>query len=124
MRIDRSYLSTMTIAKTAADAACQGPLECLSSSARTSCLAASLGAGLPRTTLIERLMREHNWTHLCAWRHAHGYSKSEVASRLGVHRMTYELIEDGTVDLGPWLAPALEWILVSAIDRKAHPNRR
>lgn len=35
-----------------------------------------------------------------------------MANRLNVHLSTYELIEDGTVDLGPWLLPAVEKILL------------
>lgn len=53
----------------------------------------------------------HEWTAMRAWRHWRGYSKTEAARRLGVQVSTYELIEDGTVELGPFLQPTVESIL-------------
>lgn len=65
-----------------------------------------------RSTVVLALMRTHGWTSLRAWRHWRGYSKAHMARRLDVHPSTYELIEDGTVDLGPWLLPAVEKLLL------------
>jgi DNA-binding XRE family transcriptional regulator len=62
--------------------------------------------------VVQGLMNTHGWTRLRAWRHWLGYSKTEMARRLDVHRPTYELIEDGTVELGPWLLPAIEQLLL------------
>ena len=70
------------------------------------------GCGSSRSSVVQALMKAHGWTSLRAWRHWRGYSRAQVARRLGVHPATYELIEDGTVELGPWLLPAVEKILI------------
>ncbi|MGE8449521.1 MAG: helix-turn-helix domain-containing protein, partial [Pseudomonadales bacterium] len=82
--------------------------ELLSASARLSLWVPARGGDPLRTTVIRRLMTTHGWTSLRAWRHWRGYTKAEMARRVGVHLYTYEVIEDGKVDLGPWLLPAVE----------------
>lgn len=61
-----------------------------------------------RPSEIEALMQHHRWTALRAWRHWTNKSKSEMASYLGMHTATYEYAEDGEVELGTWVLPALE----------------
>ncbi|MGE8449526.1 MAG: hypothetical protein ACN6OP_02660 [Pseudomonadales bacterium] len=40
------------------------------------------------------------------------YARTQVARRLGVHPCHFEWTEGGTVELGPWLPPAIENILL------------
>ena len=86
---------------------------CLSASARQSlCLLAQQNA-CPPPAEIQDLMVSHDWTVMRAWRHWRGYSKTEAARRVGVQVSTYELIEDGTVELGPFLQPTVESVLLA-----------
>lgn len=62
----------------------------------------------PRPSEIESLILEHGWTPLRAWRHLRQKTKSEIAWHLGVHLSTYEVLEEGEVDVGLWVLPALE----------------
>lgn len=57
---------------------------------------------------ILRLMREHGWSALRAWRETHSLSRIEVANRLDLMLNTYLLLEDGLVPLCEWTAPFLE----------------
>lgn len=86
--------------------------ELLSASARLSLWALARGGDPLRSAVIRRLMMTHDWTSVRAWRHWRGYSKVEMARRMGVHLCTYEVIEEGKVDLGPWLLPAVEKVLL------------
>ncbi|MFJ3464408.1 hypothetical protein [Achromobacter spanius] len=84
----------------------------LNTSARLSMWILERGEQRAPSAVIQALMKAHGWTCLRAWRHWGGYSRAEVARRLGVHLASYELIEDGTVDLGCWLQPAVELLLL------------
>lgn len=84
----------------------------LNTSARLSMWILERGGQRAPSAVIQALMSAHGWTCLRAWRHWAGYSRAEVARRLGVHLASYELIEDGTVDLGCWLQPAVELLLL------------
>lgn len=84
---------------------------CLSTSALLSMWVLARAGGPLRSAVVQSLMNTYGWTSLRAWRHWRGHSKAEVARRLDVHLPTYELIEDGTVELGPWLLPAVEKLL-------------
>ncbi|MCZ8404617.1 helix-turn-helix domain-containing protein [Achromobacter xylosoxidans] len=86
--------------------------EGLSTSALLSLWLRSRPPGPLRCSVVRALMSAHGWTSLRAWRHWRGHSKAEMARRLNIHLATYELIEDGTVDLGPWVLPAVEKILL------------
>lgn len=86
--------------------------EGLNTSALLSMWLLARSAGPLRCTVVRALMHAHGWTSLRAWRHWRGYSMQDMARRLNVHPTTYALIEDGTVDLGPWLLPAVEKVLL------------
>lgn len=86
--------------------------EGLSTSALLSLWLRTRSPGPLRCSVVLALMSAHGWTSLRAWRHWRGYSKADIARRLNIHLATYELIEDGTVDLGPWLLPAVEKVLL------------
>lgn len=81
---------------------------CLSTSARLSLRLLAQRKSCPPPAKIQELMVIYDWTAMRAWRHWRGYSKTEAARRLGVQVSTYELIEDGTVELGPFLQPTVE----------------
>jgi len=83
----------------------------LNTSARLSLWVLARGERTEHSAAVQALMNAHGWTWLRAWRYWRGYSRTEIANRLGVHLATYELIEDGTVDLGRWLQPAVEMLL-------------
>lgn len=85
---------------------------CLSASARKSLYLLAQQKPCPPPVEIQELMISHDWTVMRAWRHWRGYSKTEDARRVGVQVSTYELIEDGTVELGPFLQPTVESVLL------------
>lgn len=87
------------------------PVEGLSTSALLSMWLSARAAAPLHCSVVRALMRTHGWTSLRAWRHWRGYAADDMARRLNVHPATYALIEDGTVDLGPWLLPAVEKVL-------------
>lgn len=62
---------------------------------------------LPPPSIL-RLMREHGWSALRAWREIHSFSRVEVANRLDLTLNTYLLLEGGVVPLCEWTAPFLE----------------
>ncbi|HCW20208.1 MAG TPA: hypothetical protein DHL02_20145 [Achromobacter sp.] len=86
----------------------------LSTSARQSLFLLARRNACPTPAMIQYLMFSHDWTEMRAWRHWRGHSKAEAARRVGVQVSTYELIEDGTVDLGPFLQPKFESALLEA----------
>ncbi|MBB1627796.1 hypothetical protein [Achromobacter sp. UMC71] len=83
----------------------------LNTSALLSMWLLARAGGPSRSSVVQALMNTHGWTSLRAWRHWRGYSKMEMARRLDVHPATYELVDDGSVDLGQWLLPAIEKLL-------------
>lgn len=87
-------------------------LDGLSTSALLSMWVLAQSSESPHSPVVQGLMNTHGWTRLRAWRHRLGYSKTEMADRLDMRRPTYELVEDGTVELGPWLLPAVEQLLL------------
>jgi DNA-binding XRE family transcriptional regulator len=88
-----------------------GDSDGLNTSARLSLLIHVTANGTRWPEAINTLMKANGWTRFHAWRVWNGRSKSEMAARMGIHLATYDLIEDGSVDLGWWLQPAVEWLL-------------
>lgn len=88
-----------------------GDSDSLNTSARLSLLIHASGQGTGWPEAINKLMSANGWTRLHAWRVWNGRTKSYMAARIGVHLATYDLLEDGEVDLGSWLQPAVEWLL-------------
>jgi DNA-binding XRE family transcriptional regulator len=97
-------------------------VEILNASARLSLWVLDRGGNPLRTAVVRHLMTTHGWTSVRAWRHWRRYSKAEMARRLGVHLCTYEVIEEGEVDLGPWLLPAVERALLKHEGAGLHGN--
>lgn len=86
--------------------------ECLNTSALLPRWGLARSGGPQASAVVLAIMKAHGSTSLRARRHWRRMSKTTMENRLNMQWSTYDLIEDGTVDLGPWLLPAVEKILL------------